>query len=116
VLIQETTLVSVVLLIMLRCLCIGFLGVWDSLLMMVRITYLPIPPGSEGLKQKQNSSSLLVIIDGLLRGFQDGQDIFTLSLGGADGWTESSSAVVASRLVDQGKVVTISAGNDVSFN
>lgn len=47
-------------------------------------------------------------------GFKDGQDILTLSLGGADGWTESSSAVVASRLVDRGKVVTIAAGNDVS--
>ena len=63
---------------------------------------------------EKNFCPSLVIIEGLLRGFQDGQDIFTLSLGGADGWTESSSSVVASRLVDQGKVVTISAGNDVS--
>jgi hypothetical protein len=58
---------------------------------------------------------LLVIVDALLLGFDDGQDILTLSLGGPDGWTESSSAVVASRLVEAGKVVTISAGNDVSF-
>lgn len=47
-------------------------------------------------------------------GFNDGQDILTLSLGGADGWTESISAVVASRLSARGKVVTIAAGNDVS--
>ncbi|KXN90796.1 Minor extracellular protease vpr [Leucoagaricus sp. SymC.cos] len=53
-----------------------------------------------------------VLVDALLMGFRDGQDILTLSLGGADGWTESISAVVASRLVELGKVVTIAAGND----
>ncbi|KAI0786595.1 subtilisin-like protease [Abortiporus biennis] len=53
-----------------------------------------------------------IIIDALLRGYNDGMDILTLSLGGADGWSESSSAVVASNLVDKGKVVTIAAGND----
>lgn len=53
-----------------------------------------------------------VLVDALLLGFNDGQDILTLSLGGADGWTESISAVVASRLVDRGRVVTIAAGND----
>ncbi|EKM75550.1 hypothetical protein AGABI1DRAFT_79685 [Agaricus bisporus var. burnettii JB137-S8] len=53
-----------------------------------------------------------VLVEALLMGFQDGQDILTLSLGGPDGWTESSSSVVASRLVEQGMVVTISAGND----
>ena len=44
---------------------------------------------------------------------KDGNDILTLSIGGADGWTESSSAVVASRIAGLGKVVTIAAGNDV---
>ncbi|PFH53699.1 hypothetical protein AMATHDRAFT_187018 [Amanita thiersii Skay4041] len=53
-----------------------------------------------------------ILVDALLRGVQDGQDILTLSLGGADGWTESSSAVVASRIAATGKVVTIAAGND----
>ena len=55
----------------------------------------------------------LVIIDSLLKGVADGQDILTLSLGGADGWTASASAVVASRIARNGKIVTIAAGNDV---
>ncbi|RXW19777.1 hypothetical protein EST38_g6064, partial [Candolleomyces aberdarensis] len=55
-----------------------------------------------------------VIVDALLRGVKDGQDILTLSLGGADGWTSSSGAVVASRIARSGKIVTIAAGNDGS--
>ena len=54
-----------------------------------------------------------VIIDALLRGVKDGQDILTLSLGGADGWTSGAGSVVASRIARTGKVVTIAAGNDV---
>jgi hypothetical protein len=67
--------------------------------------------------QKLSSFILLlsVIIQALLQGVKDGMDILTLSLGGADGWTESSSSVVASRLVDQGTIVTIAAGNDGAF-
>ncbi|PPQ71285.1 hypothetical protein CVT24_012339 [Panaeolus cyanescens] len=53
-----------------------------------------------------------ILVDALLRGVQDGNDILTLSLGGADGWSASSSAVVASRIAAQGKIVTIAAGND----
>ncbi len=56
-----------------------------------------------------------MIIAGLLRGVDDNVDILTLSLGGVDGWTENSAAVVASRIVDSGKVITISAGNDGSY-
>jgi len=51
----------------------------------------------------------------LLKGYKDGNDILTLSLGGADGWAASSSAVVADRLASLGKIVTIAAGNDVCF-
>ncbi|KAI0339940.1 subtilisin-like protease [Trametopsis cervina] len=53
-----------------------------------------------------------IIIDALLRGFSEGNDILTLSLGGPSGWSESSSAVVASRLEDKGAVVTVAQGND----
>ncbi|KAL0956650.1 hypothetical protein HGRIS_002782 [Hohenbuehelia grisea] len=53
-----------------------------------------------------------VIVDALLRGVADGVDILTMSLGGADGWTESSSSVVSSRIAATGKIVTIAAGND----
>lgn len=52
-------------------------------------------------------------MDALLRGFKDGQDILTLSLGGPDGWTESSSSIIASRIAALGKIITIAAGNDV---
>lgn len=54
----------------------------------------------------------IVIIDALLRGYTDGMDILTLSLGGVSGFIESSSSVVASRIAGKGKVVTIAAGND----
>ncbi|KAI0633256.1 subtilisin-like protease [Trametes polyzona] len=53
-----------------------------------------------------------IIIEALLRGVSDGNDILTMSLGGTDGWTESSSAVVSSRIAATGKIVTIAAGND----
>ncbi|PBK95398.1 pyrolysin [Armillaria gallica] len=56
-----------------------------------------------------------VIIDALIMGYKDGQDILTLSLGGAAGWTESTSSVVASRIAATGKIVTIAAGNDGSY-
>ncbi|TFK50631.1 subtilisin-like protease [Heliocybe sulcata] len=56
-----------------------------------------------------------IIVEALLRGYNDGMDILTLSLGGVEGWTESSSAVVASRIAGQGRVVTIAAGNDGAY-
>ncbi|KAF4621066.1 hypothetical protein D9613_000162 [Agrocybe pediades] len=53
-----------------------------------------------------------VLVDALLKGYRDGNDILNLSLGGADGWAASSSAVVADRLADRGMIVAIAAGND----
>ncbi|KAI0663397.1 subtilisin-like protease [Cubamyces menziesii] len=53
-----------------------------------------------------------IIIEALLQGVKDGNHILTMSLGGADGWTESSSSVVSSRIAATGKIVTIAAGND----
>lgn len=52
-------------------------------------------------------------MEALLRGVSEGQDILTLSLGGASGWTEGTATVVASRIAASGKIVTIAAGNDV---
>lgn len=54
-----------------------------------------------------------VLIDSLLMGVKDGADILSLSIGGADGWTSSAAAVVASRIARSGKIVTIAAANDV---
>ncbi|KAG9086315.1 hypothetical protein FS749_003726 [Ceratobasidium sp. UAMH 11750] len=56
-----------------------------------------------------------ILIDSLLRAYKDGNDVITLSLGGADGWTEAVSGVVASRIADSGRVVTIAAGNDGAY-
>jgi len=54
------------------------------------------------------------MVAALLRGVDDGMDILTLSIGGADGWTEGTSGVVASRIAASGKIVTIAAGNSAS--
>ncbi|KAH9484892.1 Minor extracellular protease vpr [Psilocybe cubensis] len=56
-----------------------------------------------------------ILVEALLQGVKDGQDILTLSLGGADGWTEGTATVVASRIAGAGKIVTIAAGNDGAF-
>jgi subtilisin family serine protease len=56
-----------------------------------------------------------IIIRAMIMAFEDHADILTLSLGGVDGWTESSVAVVASRIAHSGKVVTIAAGNDGAY-
>ncbi|KAF8187464.1 pyrolysin [Pholiota molesta] len=55
-----------------------------------------------------------ILVEALLRGVSDGQDILTMSLGGADGWTESTTSVLSSRISANGKIVTIAAGNDGS--
>lgn len=60
-----------------------------------------------------NLNFTIVIVEALIQGYKDGMDILTLSLGGADGWAASSSAVVSSRMANLGKIVTIAAGNDV---
>ena len=51
-----------------------------------------------------------VIVEALLQGVKDGNHILTMSLGGSDGWTESSSSVVSSRIAATGRIVTIAAG------
>ncbi|KAF9880706.1 hypothetical protein CkaCkLH20_01748 [Colletotrichum karsti] len=52
------------------------------------------------------------LIDAFLRAHADGADVITSSIGGRGGFASNAWAEVASRLVDQGLVVTISAGND----
>ncbi|CUA76593.1 Minor extracellular protease vpr [Rhizoctonia solani] len=56
-----------------------------------------------------------ILIDSLLRAYKDGNDVITLSLGGPDGWTEAVSGVVASRIAEKGRIVTIAAGNDGQY-
>ncbi|EJD53701.1 subtilisin-like protease [Auricularia subglabra TFB-10046 SS5] len=52
-----------------------------------------------------------LIVEALIRAYEDGNDIITLSLGGVDGWTEGTSSVIASRIADRGRVLTVAAGN-----
>ncbi|KAF7321905.1 Subtilisin-like protease [Mycena kentingensis (nom. inval.)] len=53
-----------------------------------------------------------LIVAALIRAYNEKQDVITLSLGGASGWTEGTASVVASRIAAQGRVLTIAAGND----
>ncbi|KAK8085648.1 hypothetical protein PG997_006919 [Apiospora hydei] len=56
------------------------------------------------------------IPDGIrCRNFCIWAEIITASIGGTNGWTDGPWAMVASRLVDQGVVVTISAGNEGDY-
>ncbi|OBR12831.1 Serin endopeptidase [Colletotrichum higginsianum IMI 349063] len=51
------------------------------------------------------------LIEAFLRAYTDGVDIITASIGGPSGWSTNAWAEVASRLVDEGVVVTIANGN-----
>ncbi|KZV90418.1 subtilisin-like protein [Exidia glandulosa HHB12029] len=53
-----------------------------------------------------------VIIDAIMRAHDAGADIITMSFGSIDGWSNSLLSVVASRVAEQGVVITASAGND----
>ncbi|KAH8892987.1 putative minor extracellular protease vpr [Thozetella sp. PMI_491] len=55
------------------------------------------------------------LIEAFLMAYDAGVDVITSSIGGIDGWVTNAWAVVASRLVDKGVVVTISAGNDGEY-
>ncbi|KAK7035491.1 hypothetical protein VNI00_011784 [Paramarasmius palmivorus] len=56
-----------------------------------------------------------VLVDALLMGVRDGNDILTLSIAGPSGWSETTSSVVASRIASSGTVVTIAAGNQGEY-
>ncbi|KAI1372322.1 serine endopeptidase [Hypoxylon crocopeplum] len=51
------------------------------------------------------------LIEAFLMAYDAGADIITCSVGGSGGWEDNAWAIVASRLVEQGVVVTIAAGN-----
>ncbi|GKT60059.1 serin endopeptidase [Colletotrichum tofieldiae] len=52
------------------------------------------------------------LIEAFLMAYDDGADVITSSIGGRGGFSNNAWAEIASRLVDRGLVVTISAGND----
>ncbi|KAK6587094.1 hypothetical protein PZA11_000384 [Diplocarpon coronariae] len=51
------------------------------------------------------------LIESFLAAYGDGVDIVTASIGRTDGWSSNAWAEVASRIVEEGVVVTIAAGN-----
>ncbi|KAI8272535.1 hypothetical protein K4K60_012431 [Colletotrichum sp. SAR11_57] len=51
------------------------------------------------------------LIEAFLRAYTDGVDIITASIGGPSGWSTNAWAEVASRIVEEGVVVTIANGN-----
>ncbi|KAK2613615.1 hypothetical protein N8I77_000519 [Diaporthe amygdali] len=51
------------------------------------------------------------VIEGFLKAFESGADIISASVGEGSGFTTNAWAVVASRMVDQGVVVVVAAGN-----
>ncbi|CAE6542896.1 unnamed protein product [Rhizoctonia solani] len=52
-----------------------------------------------------------VIIAALMRADQDGNDVITLSLSSVEAWTEGYTGLIASRIVNKGRVVIGSTGN-----
>lgn len=63
----------------------------------------------------EGSSGDDVIIAALTQAYKDGANILSLSLGGAQGWSEAPSSVVASNIAAKGRIVTIAAGNDGAY-
>lgn len=53
-----------------------------------------------------------LLIEAFLMAYQADVDIITCSVGGTGGWSTDAWAIVASRIADQGVIVTIAAGND----
>ncbi|KAI0163766.1 subtilase [Pestalotiopsis sp. NC0098] len=78
--------------------------------------FVGVAPGAKILAFKvfatDGYSNEETVIEGFLKAFDSGADIITASLGEKSGFTSNAWAVVASRMVDQGVVVTIAAGND----
>ncbi|KAE8215444.1 hypothetical protein CF327_g1271 [Tilletia walkeri] len=61
---------------------------------------------------EETSTSTDVIIAALEKGFFDGVDVLSLSLGGPSGWVEDPGSAVASRITDLGTPVIVAHGND----
>ncbi|PVF93855.1 subtilisin-like protein [Serendipita vermifera] len=53
-----------------------------------------------------------VLIAAFERAYNENCDVITASLGGTAGWSTSATSVVASRLAEKGRIVTIAAGNE----
>ncbi|KAL9936412.1 hypothetical protein V8E36_004480 [Tilletia maclaganii] len=63
---------------------------------------------------EETSTSNDVIIAALQKGYFDGVDVLSLSLGGSSGWPEDTASAVASRITQLGTPVVIANGNSGS--
>ncbi|KAH7097947.1 subtilisin-like protein [Auriculariales sp. MPI-PUGE-AT-0066] len=52
-----------------------------------------------------------ILVDALTAAYNDEADVINMSLGSDSGWSETTISVVASRVADAGRVVSIAAGN-----
>jgi len=57
-------------------------------------------------------TDLVILYQAMSRAYDDGADIISLSLGASGPWSSTEFSVIASRLAERGKVLTIAAGND----
>ncbi|KAI6354340.1 hypothetical protein MCOR25_008663 [Pyricularia grisea] len=55
------------------------------------------------------------IIEAFIRAYEDGMDVISASVGSDGGWAETAWAEVSRRIVDEGIVVVIAAGNSGSL-
>src|SRR5260221_10789119 len=62
-----------------------------------------------------DAASYVVVIEALEQGVKDGMDILTLSIASvADcvGWASTTIGIVADRIAQSGKIITIAVGNN----
>ncbi|KAK8856614.1 serine endopeptidase [Apiospora arundinis] len=78
--------------------------------------FVGVAPGAKILAYKvighRGESNEEMVIEAFLKAFDSGADVITASLGEKSGFTANAWAALASRMVDQGVVITIAAGND----
>ncbi|KAK8100082.1 peptidase S8/S53 domain-containing protein [Apiospora kogelbergensis] len=78
--------------------------------------FVGVAPGAKILAYKvighQGQSNEEMVIEAFLKAFDSGADVITASVGEKSGFAANAWATLASRMVDQGVVITIAAGND----
>ncbi|KAI1371153.1 subtilisin-like protein [Hypoxylon crocopeplum] len=78
--------------------------------------FVGVAPGAKLLSFKVfgsgGYSNEETVIEGFLKAFESGADIISASLGENSGFTSNAWAVLASRMVEQGVVISIASGNE----
>ncbi|CAE6446882.1 unnamed protein product [Rhizoctonia solani] len=63
----------------------------------------------------RGGASDAIIIDAMLRAYDDGNDVINMSPGSPNGWSGGLPAVVASRIADNGRGFVVSVGNSGAY-